>query len=69
MPHADTAGCVIKQALYSWPEREAEYHRRTMEALADVDAGRLIDHELVQPWANSLETNHPDHTRTKTEQP
>jgi hypothetical protein len=40
-----------------------------MEALADVDAGRLIDHELVQPWANSLETNHPDHTRTKTEQP
>jgi predicted transcriptional regulator len=49
---------VIAQALDAWLDRDAEYHRRTLEGLADVDAGRLIDHELVQAWADSLGTNH-----------
>ncbi|SMB27548.1 protein of unknown function [Sterolibacterium denitrificans] len=26
----------------------------TQEALADVDAGRVIDHQVVQAWAESL---------------
>lgn len=30
--------------------------RLTHEALADVDAGRVIDHEAVQAWADSLST-------------
>jgi predicted transcriptional regulator len=47
---------VITQALDAWLERDAEYHKRTLEGLADVDAGRLIDHELVQVWADSLGT-------------
>jgi len=31
----------------------------TKEALADVEAGRVVDHEVVQAWADSLETDHP----------
>ena len=31
--------------------------RLTHEALADVDAGRLIDHQAVVAWAASLETS------------
>ncbi len=34
------------------------WHRRTLEALADVDAGRLIDDEQMQAWAKSLGTDH-----------
>ncbi len=49
---------VIAQALDAWLDRDAEYHRRTLEGLADLDAGRLIDHELVQAWADSLGTGH-----------
>jgi hypothetical protein len=26
----------------------------TLEAIVDVDAGRVIDHEAVQVWADSL---------------
>ena len=36
----------------------AERRRRlTMEGLADVDAGRLIDDEAMQAWADSLGTD------------
>lgn len=31
----------------------------TLEALGDVDAGRVIDHQAVQAWADSLDTNKP----------
>ncbi|MEX5575017.1 hypothetical protein Q1J52_19010 [Pseudomonas lijiangensis] len=31
----------------------------TREALADVDAGRVIDHEEVQAWADSLNIETP----------
>lgn len=38
---------------------DAERHRRlTLEGLADVDAGRLIDDEAMRAWADSLGTNH-----------
>ena len=30
--------------------------RRHQEALADVDAGLIIDHLAVQAWADSLST-------------
>jgi predicted transcriptional regulator len=36
----------------------AERRRRlTLEGLADVDAGRLIDDEAMQAWADSLGTD------------
>jgi predicted transcriptional regulator len=52
-------GWIVKQALTAWIEREEEYSRLTQEALSDVDAGRVIDHQIVQAWADSLATDAP----------
>ncbi|MHB1403857.1 MAG: CopG family ribbon-helix-helix protein [Thiobacillus sp.] len=52
-------GWVVKQALSAWVEQEEERSRLTREALADVDAGRVIDHQAVQAWAESLDTDKP----------
>jgi len=49
-------GWVVKQALAAWIDLEDERMRLTMEALADVDAGSVIDHQAVQAWAASLGT-------------
>ena len=47
-------GWVMKQALAAWVDLEEERHRMTLEALVDVDAGRVIDHQAIQAWADSL---------------
>lgn len=52
-------GWIIKQALAAWLDQEEERHRLTLEALADVDAGRLVDHQAVQAWAESLDSDTP----------
>ena len=52
-------GWVIKQALSAWIDLEDERSRLTREALADVDACRVIDHQAVQAWADSLSTDAP----------
>ena len=52
-------GWIVKQALSAWLDQEEERERLTREALADVDAGRVIDHQAVQAWANSLGTDEP----------
>ncbi|WP_426112982.1 CopG family ribbon-helix-helix protein [Pseudomonas sp. DSP3-2-2] len=52
-------GWIVKQALSAWVDQEEERSRLTLEALADVDAGRVIDHQSVQAWADSLETDKP----------
>jgi predicted transcriptional regulator len=52
-------GWIVKQALVAWVDQEEERSRLTREALADVDAGRLIDHQAVQAWADSLSTAQP----------
>jgi predicted transcriptional regulator len=52
-------GWIVKQALANWVSREEEKHRLTVEGLADVDAGRLIDHEDMLAWAKSLGTDNP----------
>ncbi|MBG3876427.1 ribbon-helix-helix protein, CopG family [Desulfovibrio oxamicus] len=52
-------GWIMKQALSSWIAQEEERDRLTYEALADVDAGRVIDHQAVQAWADSLSTDEP----------
>ena len=49
-------GWVVKQALSAWVEQEEERSRMTHEALANVDAGLVIDHQAVQAWADSLGT-------------
>jgi predicted transcriptional regulator len=52
-------GWIVKQALSAWIDQEDERSRLTREALADVDAGRLIDQQAVQAWAESLDTSVP----------
>lgn len=52
-------GWVMKQALAAWVDLEEERHRLTLEALADVDRGVVIDHLAVQAWADSLGTERP----------
>jgi predicted transcriptional regulator len=52
-------GWIVKQALSAWVGEEEDRRRLTLEALADVDAGNLIDHRDVQAWANSLSTETP----------
>ena len=52
-------GWIVKQALSAWIDQEEERSRLTREALADVDAGRVIAHQSVQAWADSLDTDQP----------
>lgn len=52
-------GWIMKQALSAWIDQEEERSRLTREALADVDAGRIIDQQAVQAWADSLSTDTP----------
>ncbi|GAB5508299.1 MAG: ribbon-helix-helix domain-containing protein [Rhizobiaceae bacterium] len=52
-------GWVVKQALSAWVEQEEERRRLTLEAMADVDAGRVVPHEAVLAWADSLDSDNP----------
>jgi predicted transcriptional regulator len=52
-------GWIVKQALSAWIDQEEEHRRLTLEALADVDAGRVIDHQDVQKWVDSLGPSRP----------
>ena len=54
-----SSGRVGKQARADWVDQEEERSRLTLEAMADVDAGRVIDHQAVQAWADSLSTDSP----------
>jgi predicted transcriptional regulator len=52
-------GWVMKQAFAAWVDQEEERHQMTLEALKEVDAGRVIDHQAIQVWADSLSTDEP----------
>jgi len=52
-------GWIVKQALNAWIDQEEDRRRLTLEALADVDSGQVIDHQAVQAWADSLLTDKP----------
>ena len=52
-------GWVVKAALSAWVEHEEERHLLTLEALAEVDVGHVIDHKAVQAWADSLGKKKP----------
>ncbi len=53
------ADAIVQDALDAWIVQEEERQRWTLEGLADVDAGRLIDHATVEAWAHSLDTDAP----------
>ncbi|ACS59279.1 CopG family ribbon-helix-helix protein [Rhizobium leguminosarum] len=52
-------GWIVKQALMAWIDQEEERRRLTLEALADVDDGNVIEHQSVQAWADSLDSDEP----------
>ncbi|PIU17245.1 MAG: CopG family transcriptional regulator [Gallionellales bacterium CG08_land_8_20_14_0_20_59_87] len=52
-------GWIMKQALTAWIDQEEERRRLTLEALSDVDGGLVIDHQSVQAWAESLDSETP----------
>lgn len=52
-------GWIVEQALAAWVDQQEERRRLTLEALADVDAGRVVDHQAVRAWADSLATTRP----------
>lgn len=52
-------GWIVKQALAAWIAQEEERDRLTREALADVDDGRIIDHQSVLAWASNLDSEEP----------
>jgi predicted transcriptional regulator len=47
-------GWIVKEALASYLALEEKRHRLTLEALADVDAGRMLDHAEVDAWASRV---------------
>ncbi|MDX3894394.1 ribbon-helix-helix domain-containing protein [Pusillimonas sp.] len=49
---------VIEQALSAWVVQE-ERDCLTQAALEDVAADRVIDHQAVQAWAESLDISCP----------
>jgi len=52
-------GWIVKQALSAWVDQEERRSQLTAEAMADVDAGRLVDYQAVQAWADSLGSDRP----------
>jgi predicted transcriptional regulator len=52
-------GWIVKQALTAFVELEEYRYRLTLEGLADVDAGRTVDHAAVEAWTASLDTDIP----------
>jgi predicted transcriptional regulator len=52
-------GWILQQALLDWIEREEERTRLTLEGLADVGTGRVVDHCSVQAWTDSLDSENP----------
>jgi predicted transcriptional regulator len=48
-------GWIVKQAIASYVALEERRHRLTLEALADVEAGRTLDHAEVEAWAEGLD--------------
>ena len=49
-------GWIVKEAISSYVALEEERRRLTLEALADVKAGRAHEHAEIEAWAGSRGT-------------
>jgi predicted transcriptional regulator len=47
-------GWIVKETLAAYLDLEEERYRLTLEALAEVDAGRTVSHADVEGWAKGL---------------
>lgn len=62
-------GWIMRLALSAWLAQEDERDRLTREALAEVETGQVIDHQSVQAWAESLDTERYPVNGNKVNQP
>lgn len=53
-------GWIVQKALADWLAHEELSRQMTLEALADVDTGRVADHATVRAWAE-----HPGKTKNR----
>ena len=47
-------GWIVKEAIASYVALEEERLRLTLDALADVKAGRIHEHSEIEAWAGGL---------------
>lgn len=47
-------GWIVKEAIASFISLEEKRFQLTLEALADVDSKRTVDHAEVEAWAEGL---------------
>jgi predicted transcriptional regulator len=52
-------GWIVKQALILWVAQEEHRHDLTVEALVEVKNEQFVEHQAVQDWVDSLETDKP----------
>ena len=48
-------GWVVKEAIAAYVALEEKRHRLTLEALEDVDKGRVLEHGRIEAWIDGLE--------------
>lgn len=56
-------GWLVKEALAHYIGLEDERHRQTLEALAEVDSGKTVEHADVEAWAAQLGNPKPKRRR------
>jgi predicted transcriptional regulator len=56
-------GWIVKEAIASYVALEEKRHRLTLEALADVDKKRTVDHAEIDAWAEGL--SRPKRSRSR----
>ena len=47
-------GWIVKEAIASFISLEEKRFQLTLEALADVDSKRTVDHAEIEAWAEGL---------------
>jgi predicted transcriptional regulator len=47
-------GWLVKEAVEAYVGLAEERQRETLAALADADAGRVVEHAEVEAWASAL---------------
>lgn len=61
--HANDIGIttneLINRIVAHWIDLEERKLNATLEALADVEAGKFVAHEEVRRWIESLDTDNP----------
>ena len=52
-------GWIVAEALSLYVDLERKRHELTLEAMAEVDAGRAVDHADIEAWSRALPRKKP----------